>query len=102
MNGLALLTASATCVIALGALVGCGSQSEIQTSRTGSSDPGTVALRYNQALFTGDFPEASRYVIDSDRNAFLALTLGWGTLRSRAATSLLGASRWTGPPLLLF
>lgn len=65
-------------MVMLGVLVGCGSPSELGTGKGSNNDPGTVALRYNQALFAGDFPAASQYVVPSDRNAFLALTTGLG------------------------
>jgi hypothetical protein len=81
----------AVLALAAGALGACGSTDSATrsasttattspattgTRSTADPDPGTIAVRFTQALFGGHFDRARRYVAPDSRNALLVITAG--------------------------
>jgi hypothetical protein len=92
---LARRATAALSVLTIGVFIGCGAHSVSQGTGV-RSDPATVALGYSRALFLGDYAEASRYVVPSDRNAFLALTTGLGKSSITSRHLAVGSTTVTG------
>jgi hypothetical protein len=83
------------CVLAALGLAGCASHAGNQESAS-DTGPATVALRYTQALFAGDFAAASRYVAPTSRNVFLVLTDGLGHSSITSRSLAVGSTTVTG------